>query len=103
VARHATGRRPDLRQRPARRSAAKDADRLSRRFGADRHPERRGTSGYTQVNLALSRRFDNVVTGPYAVRLDVINLFDRVYQIRNGSGVGCSRRSSGRDGGFSLD
>ena len=24
-----------------------------------------------------------VATGPYEVRLDVINLFDRVYQIRN--------------------
>ncbi len=44
--------------------------------------------GYTQVNLSLSHRFDNVATGPYEVRLDVINLFDSVYQIRNGAGVG---------------
>jgi outer membrane receptor for ferrienterochelin and colicins len=43
---------------------------------------------YAQVNLSLSHRFDNVATGPYEVRLDVINLFDRIYQIRNGSGVG---------------
>jgi outer membrane receptor for ferrienterochelin and colicins len=43
---------------------------------------------YTQVNLSLSHRFDSVATGPYEVRLDVINLFDEVYQIRNGSGVG---------------
>jgi outer membrane receptor protein involved in Fe transport len=46
------------------------------------------TPGYVQVNLSLSHRFDNVVTGPYEVRLDVINLFDRAYEIRDGSGVG---------------
>jgi outer membrane receptor for ferrienterochelin and colicins len=46
------------------------------------------TSGYVQVNLALSHRFENVATGPYEVRLDVINLFDEEYQIRNGTGVG---------------
>jgi outer membrane receptor for ferrienterochelin and colicins len=44
--------------------------------------------GYVQVNLSLSHRFDTVPTGPYEVRLDVINLFDEVYQIRNGTGVG---------------
>jgi outer membrane receptor protein involved in Fe transport len=46
------------------------------------------TPGYVQVNLSLSHKFDNVPTGPYEVRLDVINLFDEVYQIRDGSGVG---------------
>ena len=55
---------------------------------------------YTQVNLSRSRRFDNVVTGPYAVRLDVINLFDRVYQIRNGSGVGVFAPQFGPRRGF---
>jgi hypothetical protein len=40
------------------------------------------------VNRSLSGRFDTVATGRYEVRLDVINLFDSVYQIRNGSGVG---------------
>ncbi len=44
--------------------------------------------GYVQVNLALSHRFATAPGGPYEVRLDVINLFDRVYQIRDGSGVG---------------
>ena len=43
---------------------------------------------YTQVNLGLSHRFEKVATGPYTVRLDVINLFDDRYQIRNGTGVG---------------
>ena len=43
---------------------------------------------YAQVNLSLSHRFDTAPTGPYEVRFDVINLFDSIYQIRNGSGVG---------------
>jgi outer membrane receptor for ferrienterochelin and colicins len=51
-------------------------------------PNGEALPAYTQVNLSLSHRFDGIATGPYEVRLDVINLFDRVYQIRNGSGVG---------------
>jgi len=43
---------------------------------------------YTQVNLGLSHSFNKVATGPYDVRLDVINLFDDRYEIRNGTGVG---------------
>ncbi|MGH8090444.1 MAG: hypothetical protein ACREO6_03205, partial [Rudaea sp.] len=43
---------------------------------------------YTQVNLSLSHQFTNVPTGPIEVRFDVINLFDAVYEIRDGSGVG---------------
>ncbi len=43
---------------------------------------------YAQVNLGLSHSFNKVATGPYEVRLDVINLFDDEYQIRNGTGVG---------------
>ena len=42
---------------------------------------------YIQVNLAVSHKFA-MAGGPLEVRLDVINLFDEVYQIRNGSGVG---------------
>ena len=43
---------------------------------------------YTQVNLGLSHRFAHAALGPYEVRLDVINLFDDRYEIRNGTGVG---------------
>jgi len=43
---------------------------------------------YTQVNLGLSHSFNHAVGGPYDVRLDVINLFDDKYEIRNGTGVG---------------
>ncbi len=55
-----------------------------------------------QVNLTLSHRFDNRVTSPYEVRLDVINLFDRVYEIRDGSGVGVFAPRFGPRRGFFI-
>jgi outer membrane receptor protein involved in Fe transport len=42
---------------------------------------------YIQVNLAVSHKF-KMAGGPLELRLDVINLFDAIYQIRNGTGVG---------------
>lgn len=44
--------------------------------------------GYAQVNVGLAHDFESLPCGPITVRADVINLFDKVYQIRNGSGVG---------------
>jgi outer membrane receptor protein involved in Fe transport len=44
--------------------------------------------GYVQVNLTASHRFDTAPGGPYVVRLDVINVADRLIELRNGSGVG---------------
>jgi TonB dependent receptor len=38
---------------------------------------------YATVNLALSQQWQALT-----VRLDVVNLFDRIYQIRDGSGIG---------------
>ncbi|HUL47172.1 MAG TPA: hypothetical protein VLV25_08750, partial [Steroidobacteraceae bacterium] len=46
------------------------------------------TPSYLQVNLGLSHDFQLTGSGPLTARLDVINLFDKVYQIRDGSGVG---------------
>jgi outer membrane receptor protein involved in Fe transport len=43
---------------------------------------------YWQANAGLSHVFRPGATGPLTARLDVINLFDKVYQIRNGTGVG---------------
>jgi outer membrane receptor protein involved in Fe transport len=43
---------------------------------------------YTQVNLALSHKADVPVVGRLEARLDVINVFDKVYEIRDGTGVG---------------
>ncbi|MDR3472282.1 MAG: TonB-dependent receptor [Devosia sp.] len=56
--------------------------------------------GYTQVNLSLSHRFENLPGGPIEVRFDVINAFDEVYQIRNGSGVGVFAPQYGPRRGF---
>jgi outer membrane receptor protein involved in Fe transport len=44
--------------------------------------------GYTQVNLGLSRQFDTATLGKLEGRLAVINLFDKVYELRDGSGIG---------------
>jgi outer membrane receptor protein involved in Fe transport len=43
---------------------------------------------YWQANAGLSHVFRPGATGPLTARFDVINLFDKVYQIRNGTGVG---------------
>jgi hypothetical protein len=42
---------------------------------------------YTQVNVGLSRLF-HWGNGTVTARLDVINLLDKVYEIRDGTGVG---------------
>jgi hypothetical protein len=46
------------------------------------------TPSYTSVNLGASRDFHLAGSGPLTVRLDVINAFDKVYQIRSGTGIG---------------
>jgi len=58
--------------------------------------------GYTQVNLSVSHRFDDAPGGPIEVRFDVINAFDDVYQIRNGTGVGVFAPQFGPRRGFFL-
>jgi outer membrane receptor protein involved in Fe transport len=44
--------------------------------------------GYTQVNLGVSHELDTARLGRLTLKADVINLFDKVYEIRDGSGVG---------------
>jgi outer membrane receptor for ferrienterochelin and colicins len=56
--------------------------------------------GYVQVNLSLSHRFETAPGGPIEVRFDVINLFDEVYEIRDGSGVGVFASQFGPRRGF---
>jgi hypothetical protein len=52
---------------------------------------------YTQVNLGLSHDFNIVAPNkPTTLRFDVVNLFDKIYEIRDGSASACSRRSSDR-------
>ena len=43
---------------------------------------------YAQVNFGVSHRFDEAQGGPIELSLNLINAFDRSYQIRSGTGVG---------------
>lgn len=56
---------------------------------------------YTQVNLGVSHDFYLVsATKPTTVRFDVVNLFDSVYEIRDGSGIGVFAPQYGPRRGF---
>lgn len=46
------------------------------------------TPSYAQVNLGISHAFTLSGSGPLTARFDVLNLFDKVYEIRSGSGIG---------------
>jgi outer membrane receptor for ferrienterochelin and colicin len=56
---------------------------------------------YTQVNLGVSHDF-NIVSAakPTTLRFDVVNLFDTIYQIRDGSGIGVFAPQFGPRRGF---
>jgi outer membrane receptor for ferrienterochelin and colicins len=43
---------------------------------------------YWQFNLGLSHAFKSSGSGDLTARLDVINVLDEIYQIRNGTGIG---------------
>ena len=55
---------------------------------------------YAQVNLVASHAFHFTGTGALTVRFDVINVFDKVYEIRNGTGVGVGAPQFGPRRGF---
>lgn len=46
------------------------------------------TPSYTQWNIGLTHAFHDGLGGPLTARFDVVNLFDKVYFIRSGSGIG---------------
>jgi outer membrane receptor protein involved in Fe transport len=43
---------------------------------------------YTQVNTGVSHEFKGLTDKPFTLRFDVVNVFDNIYQIRDGSGLG---------------
>ena len=43
---------------------------------------------YEQVNLSVTRRFDQAPGGPITLRLSVVNLLDEIYLLRSQTGVG---------------
>jgi outer membrane receptor protein involved in Fe transport len=64
------------------------------------HPNDTELPGYTQVNFSLSHRFENAPGGAITVRFDLINAFDEIIQIRNGSGIGVFAPQFGPRRGF---
>jgi TonB-dependent receptor-like protein len=46
------------------------------------------TPSYTQWNFGVTHDFRDGAAGPLTARFDVINLFNKIYEIRSGSGVG---------------
>ena len=58
---------------------------------------------YTQVNLGIKREFllPNDPK-PMTIRFDVVNLFDQIYEIRDGSGIGVFAPQFGPRRGFFL-
>ena len=57
---------------------------------------------YVQVNLGATRKFQAGDFGPVEARLAVINAFDKVYEIRDGSGIGVFAPQYGPRRGFFL-
>jgi outer membrane receptor for ferrienterochelin and colicins len=57
---------------------------------------------YSQINFGSSHVFRFDGAGSLTVRFDVINVFDREYQIRNGTGVGVGAPQFGPRRGFFL-
>jgi outer membrane cobalamin receptor len=58
------------------------------------------TPSYTTINLGASHAFQLAGSGPLTVRFDVINLTDKVYEIRSGSGIGVFAPQFGQRRGF---
>jgi outer membrane receptor protein involved in Fe transport len=56
--------------------------------------------GYAQVNLGASQDLDLGPAGPITLRADIINLFDKTYEIRDGTGVGVGAPQWGPRRGF---
>ena len=57
---------------------------------------------YVQANLSASQTFNIDGFGKLEARVAVINLFDRVYQLRDGSGIGVGAPQYGPRRGFYL-
>lgn len=55
---------------------------------------------YTQFNASASRTLAWTGAGDVTLRFDIIHLFDRVYEIRNGTGVGVGAPQFGPRRGF---
>jgi outer membrane receptor protein involved in Fe transport len=55
---------------------------------------------YETVNASLGRTFTIPKFGTFKVRFDVVNLFDKIYELRDGSGIGVGAPQFGQRRGF---
>ena len=55
---------------------------------------------YETVNLSLQRAFTVPKVGTFKVRFDIVNLFDKIYELRDGSGIGVGAPQFGQRRGF---
>jgi hypothetical protein len=55
---------------------------------------------YATVNLGLQRSIKVPKIGTFKVRFDVVNLFDNIYELRDGSGIGVGAKQFGQRRGF---
>ncbi len=58
--------------------------------------------GYTQFNVAASHQFTFTNARPLTLRFTVVNLFDTIYEIRDGSGIGVFAPQFGPRRGYFL-
>ena len=56
--------------------------------------------GYTCVNFGVSHDFRSGQAGDLTARVDLINVFDEKYEIRDGSGIGVGAPQWGARRGF---
>ncbi len=59
-------------------------------------------SDYFTMNLGASHTFDTKTLGQLEGRISIVNLFDKVYEIRDGSGVGVGAPQFGARRGYYL-
>jgi len=56
---------------------------------------------YGTVNLSLQRNLKiPQLLGSFKIRFDIVNLFDEVYELRDGSGIGVHAPQFGQRRGF---
>ena len=84
--------RPDLRQRPARR-----------RFSRWLRAQFVATTPYAVINIGVAHEFAwSTDDKPLTVRFDVVNLFDQIYEMRDGCGIGVFAPQFGARRGYYI-
>ena len=64
------------------------------------HPNDATNPPYEQLNAGLSRRFTVPALGTLEARFDVVNVLDKNYVLRDGTGIGVFARQFGPPRGF---